>query len=203
MKKFCAKCGKIVDKLSYGFCKNCYKKELEQKLPKIIEVAICEKCKMVIKGNDTQLPKVFFSKLAKKLDAKLIAANEKLKIQKEGFEFSLPIKRNYKLCRYCLLQKQGYYNAKIQIRFKANHQEILKLVEKKSQKERKRDKFAFITKIEKNNGLDIFIGSKSFAHKIALQIKRKYRVKMKISKKLITVKGGKRLYRDTIALVEK
>ncbi len=204
MKKFCPKCGKSVDKLYEGLCKDCYREEILAKLPKQIELKICEKCGMIIKGNDTVLAKPYFKKLAKKLDAKLISYNDELVLEKEELEVSIPIKKIYKLCHYCSLQKQGYYNAKLQIRFKANYEKIVKYIEKKAWQARKRDKFAFITKVEYlPNGVDIFIGSKAFAHKIAVGLKRKYNAKMKITKKLITVKLGKRLYRDTIALVER
>lgn len=102
------------------------------------------------------------------------------------------------LCPRCARESGGYYEAVIQIRGKdayAHAEEVARMVA------REKGEYNFVSKVvNRKEGIDLYVGSKKVAEKVARKIERRYGIKPVRSYTLVTERDGKRLYRLTVAL---
>jgi nonsense-mediated mRNA decay protein 3 len=216
-KKFCPKCGKEVEQLYRNLCGDCFlsKISLIEKIPNKIVVGRCKICGKIYAGEKefNSVEAAVGSALSKILKQEEIkdahyrikngAIHLTITLEVEGLEkqeekkISLIVRSI--TCKQCSMKFVGYYQSIIQVRAP---QKLLSSIQKEIENQielSKPDKLAFISKVEPvKNGLDIYVGSKHVASKIAKHIKEKFKANIKISKKLSGVISGKTVSRDTI-----
>ena len=111
-------------------------------------------------------------------------------------EGEIPIEKV--LCPRCGRATGGYFQAIIQVRgadVEKHAEEIARLVEREG------GEYAFVSRVEfTKDGIDLYIGSKKVADKVARKIERRYGIKAIRSHRLITEIQGKRVYRLTVSL---
>ncbi len=178
MKKFCYRCGKITDDLKDGLCSECRRelenenKELERK---VIEIIICPRCGRIKKDGKWEYDDV---------------EELKSKYKSEGFE----VREKYRICEDCLKISSGYHESVLQLRG-FNKEETMKVEEIFYSSGEK-----FFSKEEKH-GKDFYFLRKKSAEKMAKKIQKMFKnVEIKKSYKLITVKDGKRVYRNYVSV---
>ena len=67
--------------------------------------------------------------------------------------------------------------------------------------EKEPDKFAFVSKVvERREGIDLYVGSRKAADRVAKKFEKRYGAKVVRSHTLVTEKNGKKLYRLTVAV---
>ncbi|MCD6477086.1 MAG: hypothetical protein J7K26_02910 [Candidatus Aenigmarchaeota archaeon] len=166
--RFCFKCGKKTNKLIDGYCSTCYKQRKVKKKEKEKIYELCKKCGYM------------------KINGK----------------WTLQHKQNVKIknvvCDVCSKKYGDYYEAILQLRgdFQERHVDFCKRFLNKL--ERKEDRMAFFFLSGKNKEIDLKIGSKKAAKKLAKSLKNRYGCKIKKSYKLYSRKAGKNIVRDTI-----
>ncbi|MCD6483287.1 MAG: hypothetical protein J7K83_03405 [Candidatus Aenigmarchaeota archaeon] len=217
LKKICPRCGKESKKFYNGLCKDCYVKEVfgERLKRNYIVLYRCKIC-----GKYSFNKKHVFSTLEEAI-GHFVRHNKELKISnfKRVYEFNgetLKVKwvkdnetfyeREFKIrvkpfkCQYCQMMLSGYRQAIIQLRFNPDNElmdEIFRYVEKRNRS----DPLSFISKIERTkDGIDMYIGSKKVAYELIKLIKSKIEIKTRISRRLMGLKDGKRVYLDTITM---
>ena len=204
--KFCFICGKKTEKLINGYCEECYNKKFKLlEVPKELTVIKCSKCgkikqknawkdieiEDIIKNNVKILGKKVKIKINEnKVFAKGYLTNSK-SIKEESYEIKIKVIK--KLCLNCLKKLSGYYEAVIQLRGNLS-KEVLNLIDKEI------DGKSFYKVENLKEGLNLYIGNKNIANKIAENIKKKYGFKFKKSFKLFTRKEGKDVYKDFILI---
>jgi len=210
-KKFCPSCGRITDKLINGLCEKCYSKKFLStlKFPERIEIEICKNCGRVRYRNKLMsLNKAIENILKKHLslpevesvnyrirDGKLIIS---ITLRETKLEKEVQLIFLKTICRECSLEFSKYYETKIQLRGK-KLELILKEIETFLERLRDKERLAFISEMkELKEGIDLYIPSKSIARKIVNFLKKKYKIKTKISRTLWGLESGKRVYKDTI-----
>lgn len=210
-KKFCPSCGRETEELIDGLCDGCFSKMFASKLklPERMEIEVCKDCGRARYRNKlVGLEKVVEAKLRKYLSlpevkgiSYRIRGNElivTLNLRRASLKKNIQLVFLRTLCKDCSLAYSKYYETKIQLRGK-NLELVLKEVEGFLENLRSREKKAFISEVkELKEGKDLYIPSKSVAKKIVNFLKRKYRIKTKISRTLWGLEGGKRIYKDTI-----
>lgn len=124
---------------------------------------------------------------------------------KEEHETKIRIKRV--VCDECSKQHGGYWEAKVQLRgskrglSQEDLEKAMELVDLTVSVRERKDKGAFITKIEEiHNGLDFYLGSKSLGKAIAKKLANEFGGELKESHKLVGRKDGKDVYRTTYAV---
>lgn len=217
-KKFCPRCGKIVEKLYENLCENCISKKifLINKIPKIIKVKKCRVCAkyyLLKKGFESEESAIdeFLSDIFKNSKASSInfrIENDKLHVEMklliEDFEkvekSDAEIIQKLITCESCSIQKIGYFQSTIQLRAPDNLlDQIRSYIEDQISILHQKDKLAYISKFEKTkNGFDVNIGSKSAANNLATKLRNRFKANVKISRKLSGSISGKKVYRDTI-----
>ncbi len=221
--RVCAKCGKESKDLVDNLCESCRAESPKKNaLERVLKVGWCE-CGSV-SVDDKEVGEVFDvddlialvvgSTIEKELkpSGKIEAEVEEIKEREKGtyhvkvrvgqeiMDLVLKIRRvKCERCRYLL---GGYYEATIQLRGDASFvDEMVDLCKKIVEKERRMDKKSFITDVENvKGGTDVKIGSKRVAKKIVRHAKKYKPVITKYSKKLKTVKDGKKIYRYTFLI---
>ncbi len=224
--RICAKCGKRVEELHEGLCEECFsimKGLRRSQKQEMVEVNWCRcglvsACKKEL-GFASTFGELLELVLSHSLDKEARDAEltfEVEEVQNMGRDVYrvvgvldgkdrtvVEIKLTRKLCESCRYRSGGYYEATLQLRgdedFLAN---MLELVEDIANKWREFDKKSFITSMEGvRGGIDVKLGSKRLAKKIVSQAKKyKKDIIIKCSKKLKTVKDGKKIYRYTFAV---
>ncbi len=212
-KKICPKCGKETEIFVNSLCIECLKEEKKKELNlrKQIKIFQCKYCQKFSIGknilynhfedalkNTFKSFKDFEIRILNFLNDEieivikyenLIIATQKIKIQIK------PI-----ICKYCNMMHTGYKQAIFQLRRKDN-EELTREIKELIEKEREKDNLSFISKIEKTkDGIDIYIGSRKAAYKVLKELKKYYDLKIKVSKKLVGVKSGKRVYLETFSI---
>ena len=217
-KKFCPKCGIETEEFISSVCRDCFLKKFSiiEKLPDKIAIKNCSSCGKFYIDNQSAFTtektlELFLGKLLKfkeVIDASYRIHAGKLHLtveihsggadKTEVKEIVLVEKKI--ICKSCGMKFSGYFNSIIQLRCPEEKsdrikEEIHRMIEILN----KSDKLSFISNDEEVvNGLDFYIGSKASANKIANELKKRYRAKIKISRKLSGSKGGKSIYRDTL-----
>lgn len=111
------------------------------------------------------------------------------------------------VCDECSKQHGGYWEAKVQFRGSKRGlsgedlEKALQIVDSMVSSREKKDKTAFITKVEEiHNGLDFYLGSKSFGKAISKELAHEFGGEIKESHKLVGKKEGRDIYRTTYAV---
>lgn len=218
--KFCPKCGKSAEKFYDNLCRDCFlgKVSVIEKLPDKVSVKICKSCGkffMDDKGADS-LYKALDIALKDILERPEIASasyrvvgsklhvNIVLKIQdaqKSEEKIMLLYTKNV-ICNLCSLKTSSYYRAIIQLRSSDKMADkVLREIEKRISSMGRRDKFAFISKIEKTTGgYDVYVGSKAAVNQVAKEMRDKYDATTKISSKASGFIKGKTTYKNTVLI---
>ncbi|HIQ49640.1 MAG TPA: hypothetical protein EYH56_00430 [Nanoarchaeota archaeon] len=184
MKKFCYKCGKITDDLEDGLCKEC--KEI---ITKTVELTICSKCGKIKEGKVWK-NKTIENAIKDKLNAIDIDFEKNIAKTRRG-EIKFEVKIKKEICIHCSRFASGYYESVLQLRNFSSQdiQRIFSLIKENFRIE------------ENKHGIDIYLMRKPLAEKIARKIKRIFKnVEIKKSFELVTVKDGKRVYRNYISV---
>lgn len=216
---FCPKCGKSVDRIYGGLCENCFLDsfKLYKRLPEKLHITLCKECGKFYREKNSFISmenaiEDFFKNLKfkeiKSVSYRIFSGNvlTELHLEINGLrkieETKIRIVQSQIICKFCSMKLGGYYTAILQIRGKFNINVILNDVENLLEKLKTRDSLAFISKIVENkNGIDLYLGSKGSGDRIIKLLKDKYKVKVKISRKLYGERQGKRVYRNTILVI--
>ena len=198
----CIKCGKEAE--IDLFCKDCFVPSI--KTPKKILFKQCKYClSYFVEGKRFLYQEDVEEVLKKKIkgnfkeiyvDVEKKEALVVLEGKNGDIEYNLPLPLFLEkiICEECLKKKSGYYEGIIQIRGKEIEKQrklasfVLKHLSKKT----------FVTNIDNlKEGIDIYVGSS----KALLEILQRLGLKSyKISRKLHTIKMGKRVYRLTVSI---
>ena len=217
-KKFCPRCGKETEEFIDHVCRDCFLKKFSilKKIPDKIAIKHCGSCeKFYVEDQSAytseKVLELFLGKFLKFKE--IIDASYRVHVGKlhltlkihsdgadktEGKEIALVEKKI--ICESCGMKFSGYFNSIIQLR--CPEEKLGKIIEEIHQMVKslnKSDRLSFISNEEETvNGFDFYIGSKAAANKTANELKKRYRAKIKISRKLSGSKGGKSIYRDTL-----
>jgi nonsense-mediated mRNA decay protein 3 len=221
-KKFCPKCGKQTDDLYDSVCGDCMLAKLSRvaELPEVMKIRKCKVCGKYfaddIRKSSSSIENALDSKLSELLqqpDVKhatyRVAGNKlhvTLTLEQDGLEkteskaMNLFVKKI--MCEICSIESAGYYQSIIQLRMpKEALEKILDFIYAEIARLQKKDKHAFISLVNKTRGgVDMYIGSKNIADRIANEIKIKYRASIRVTSTLSGAKGGKKTYKDTILI---
>ncbi len=221
MTRFCPKCGKLTEKFYDNLCKECFLESVSflHFLPQKLELKRCRSCgsyffkKKKFANLDSAVRESIFHHLRKcreveefvyrimgnNVSVRLIS---KVRGLKKVEEKTIPIKLKPITCRPCQLKKCGYYEVLIQFRsYSVSFDEVLRLVEREMRKLSRKDELAFVSNVVRNKFLDVYIASTQAGLKVAKVLKEKYGAKMKLSKKLVGVRKGKRVFKTTVCLL--
>lgn len=220
MKKFCPSCGAETKKFYGNVCVKCHlKKTRLLEAPPEIKIDYC-KCGHIkineywkkgtslkkeitttvrksVKLNENAKLKIIIPQLEGKsrIKVKLVASIGSIK-EEAGMFIAL----SRQLCGNCSREKSGYYEVILQIRGeKSRHEKTKNFIIKKVQESN--DRNAFISKVEyKNEGIDMYIGSKNAANRVINELKKVCDFNIKRSYKIYGMKKGNTLFRSTILL---
>jgi len=196
----CPKCGRSSDDIRFveAFCVDCYPVKL--RCPAKMEVEQCTRCgRMRIRGEwidpgKRALSDYIIGKCKGDFDGGVYDPGEQTAtfvMSKSGvkIERSIALEIKKTICWQCSRISGGYFEAIIQLRgdpLKVKGHALLFV--------KKLSKRTFIAKEEeKEGGLDIFVGNS----KAVVELMSEMGIKTLITKKLVGVSEGKRLYRTT------
>ncbi|MBE8540533.1 NMD3-related protein [Geoglobus acetivorans] len=223
----CAVCGKESE---HPVCGKCLLERIEAvKIPPVVEITVCPKCdaKRLEKWKTISLEEAVEKVLEK--ETRIHEEVEVLdfsfqpfgldetgkyqftfygKIRDHEFEYSsfFEVRLKKIACEKCSRQAGGYYEAIIQIR--ADNRELKdeelerigEIIGAGMDKQRSHPK-AFITKIEeKKEGIDIYMGDKKLAQKIARAILKELGGELSESSKIAGRQDGRDIYRFTYSV---
>lgn len=198
----CPKCGKKSEDIEFieAFCVECYPVNI--KLPTKIELEQCKRCeKLKISGewvpySRKGLSEYVIGKCRGNFD-------EGEYLHEEGkISFTIAGKKNIKrkiiveinptICPYCSRISGGYFQGIIQLRGnKRKMEKYANLIVEKLEKK------TFITKTEDmHEGVDIYVGSS----KAIVELLSELKMKSLMTRKLVGVQHGKRVYRTTFLI---
>ncbi len=220
--KVCPRCGRTDEEVPFigFFCRDCYLKEHEiVHIPKRLKILYCPRCERIYTDRWTEFSLEALSEwLRKKIKTDLDGAQLSFsfpEVSEDGISFlyvargtveGVPveihgeghIRVEKQLCPRCARESGGYYEAVIQIRG-GDFVRMADLVARAV--EREPDKFAFVSKVvERREGIDLYVGSRKAADRVAKRFEKKYGARVVRSHTLVTEKNGKKLYRLTVAL---
>ncbi len=201
----CPKCGKKGDEKEFieAFCTDCY--PLKLKCPTKLTIEQCKSCeKLKISGEWTKYSERKISNFVigkcrgdfhhgnfdlenKIAEFTVVKDGKKATIRRSILFEIVPT-----LCKYCSRISGGYFQGIIQLRGPEKKVEKYAdmLIKKLSKK-------TFITKEEeKHGGLDLYVGSS----KAVIMLLSEMKVKATITRKLVGLEEGKRLYRTSFVI---
>lgn len=226
MNSFCPKCGASEGNFIKGFCEKCFLEDHEIVfVPEKIEVDYCTKCEGILfKGKmSDQTPELLEEIIRSKIKVKDLL-NEKLSIelvpfgddkskaiitfsgevdsQKISFQKETLLKPLNICCKDCSKLVGGYFEAILQVRGeKELTEKIISFSEKFLEKEKKFDRLAKITKLEKDkHGFNAYLASKQAALKLAREIASRHNSRMTSSSKIVGRKAGRDVKRVTFCV---
>ncbi len=180
-------------------CVDCYK--LKCTFPSQVYLDVCSHCGKVrlygkwVDATDEMIEK-WVLKRCKGKDKPVAYDEERstliFEIEGRRIERSLKIRWNKKVCPQCCKISGGYYEAIVQLR--GSKHRVKKWLRRLLYLLRKR---TFISQVEElKEGIDIYVGES----KAVVAVLKDLGFKYEISRKLHTMKQGKRLYRTTFLL---
>jgi NMD protein affecting ribosome stability and mRNA decay len=177
-KMICPRCGMNVDKLYENLCLSCYLERLEVQEIFVRKCKICGKYFVSKKSFESinEALEFYKKKFLSKKWGELIAVlpPEKIKIIEKEF-----------VCKKCEKKVTKKVEAIVQLRGE-DVEEIVKEFE--------------VLGTNVKEGIDLNFSSKKDAYEFVNKLRKKYKLLIKISKKLVGMKGGKRVYKDTIVV---
>ncbi|MDI6806364.1 MAG: NMD3-related protein [Candidatus Aenigmarchaeota archaeon] len=216
MKRFCPKCGRVTEKFYENLCEECFLSKITyvNLIPEKIILRKCKVCERFFINDKPQsmneIVKNFLLKKFKPTNVESIThriSDKKLYLNLNIKVYDLR-KSERKVCglivklitcKFCWMRQTGYYQAIIQVRVSRDiFDEILEKIENKLKSLSTRDELAFISQVVRNKFLDVYLGSTSAALKISKELRSLYKARVKITKKLIGTRKGKRVYRTTV-----
>lgn len=230
MERFCPRCGKETEHLIKGFCTECYLLKHEViDIAQELQIDFCRKCSRIkisgiwMEENEKAIAEFIRGKAKLKeiadesievslepLDEGRFNARLKLsgKIGNEPVvvEREILLKPKRVQCDDCVKLSGSYHEAIIQVRMKAQDEEILDSIKKMAERMlldmRNSDRLAVVVQeLQNKNGFDLLIGSGKAARLIAEAVARKYRIRLKKSSKLVgRTKSGKEKKRLTYCI---
>lgn len=216
MKRFCPKCGKETEKFYENLCEECFLAKISflSQIPDRIILKECKFCERFFLNDKPQpLNQAIEKFLLRNLESENIESityritenklyltiNAKIYGLRKTEEKVCELIKKFITCKFCRMKQTGYHQVIIQVRGnKEFFGEILRKIESGLEKLRKTDELAFISKIDRNDILDIYIGSTSAATKVVNWVRKFFKIKTKLTKKLAGIKSGKRIYKTTI-----
>jgi nonsense-mediated mRNA decay protein 3 len=211
-KEICHRCG--AQAYADGLCREHFaeKHNLIELKPRY-EVTVCSRCGMVKLSNRwvAWIPENFI-KDKMKVDGKLNEFNvfkegkTAYRLEADGLlsigvpkheEKKLIIHENRLLCPMCTRVSGGYYEAIVQLRGE-NIGEVMEAIDGLITKFD--DRKAFYRSKERREGLDLYMGSKNVAKKVANMLRGRYNAELKTSFKIAGFKEGRELRRTTISV---
>lgn len=214
MSSFCYICGKHVK--ADGLCELHFaKKNPLMKFPTKLYVEICGKCGSAKSGNrwvpfNLENFLVGSAEVNGRVDEiktqnkngflEIVAKGVKPGSEEQTLEnYFITLTINKCTCDVCGMIAGGYYQAILQIRGK-NVSEALELVNAEIAKLSEKDRMAFARIQKAKGGVDLKVGSRAVAKKLASLLKKKYKAEIKTSFQQITHKQGKAVNRSTYAV---
>ena len=172
----CPRCGKNVEKLYDNICLDCYLEKLEVQEIRIRRCKVCGRYFVSNKAFDNKEEAISFyiKKFSSKRLDELAFLLPRSKIEVEEKEF---------VCNYC----RKFVSRKIEAILQLRGENIEEIVEK----------YGLIGKTVKG-GFDVNFSFKRYAYELINKLRKEYDISMKVSRKLIGMKQGKKVYRDTI-----
>lgn len=216
--KFCPKCGKETQDLHSGLCEDCFlgKTGMTDKLPAKISLGTCKMCGHLFAGTgrfdeeEEAVEHVLKKTLKQKeietadyrIDGNVLHLTVDLLVDglEKKVETDIPLSRKAITCNMCSLQKASYFNVTMQVRVpKEIEDEVVGEIKDEMLRLNKRDRYAFVSGVQElKEGVDLFIGSKDAANRVARMAQERYGASIKKSRKLYGLIEGKKSYRDTI-----
>jgi len=222
-KLLCPVCGKEVEKLYEGMCKECFLRENELfSIPNVIDVTVCKECGSYMLGKSwihksKNIEEIIGEHIIKNLkvdsnvnafwvNIKLFEEDEKnynaeISVGGNIYDFSfeqskyVKIRIHKSLCDICSRKYSGYYEAIIQLRGPENS--IIDAL-KEIRSEFENNIKEFVLKEEKvKGGIDVYVSSYKLARKIIRRLHEEYGGEIKETTSLHTRKEGKDVYRFT------
>ena len=207
----CPICNRSSDDTKFigEICEFCTADKIRGAVAKSVDMYRCGRCgNILVKGQYKPLGNVALSDLINSVAhvrdcAAKVTGYSKNKVEVDyecdlngelaKFSTTMDIRPIKQICPRCYRISSGYYEALVQLRgdvVKAD-----KIAEKLSDYIAKNG--AFIAKMEQvTNGFDIYVSDK----KLTSEFLKTKRLKAKLSATLATIKGGKKLYRNTYLL---
>jgi NMD protein affecting ribosome stability and mRNA decay len=172
----CPRCGRDVDKLYNNLCLDCYIERLEIQKINIRRCKVCGRYFVSKKSFENREDAIeFYIKkfLSKRLgEVAKVLSSSKIEIVENEF-----------VCNYC----KKFVSRKIEAILQLRGENVGEIVEK----------YGLIGKPVKG-GFDINFSFKRYAYELINKLRKKYNLSMKVSRKLIGLRKGKKVYRDTI-----
>jgi NMD protein affecting ribosome stability and mRNA decay len=172
----CPRCGKNVERLYDNLCFSCYLLALPTQKVRIRKCKVCRRYFVSNKVFENREDAINFYKkkfLFKKLaDIINFLPAERIKVVEKEF-----------VCIECKKFVSRKIEATLQLRGE-NAEEVL-------------EKYGLIGKQVKG-GFDVNFSFKRFAYELVNKLRKEYKLSMKVSRKLVGMKEGKKVYRDTI-----
>jgi len=172
----CPRCGRNVDKLYDNLCLDCYIEKLEIQKIRIRRCKVCGRYFVSNKSFDNREDAIrFYIKkfLSKKLGEIVNALpNNKIEVVEKEF-----------VCNDC----RKFVSRKIEAILQLRGENVEEIAEK----------YELIGKPVRG-GFDINFSLKKYAYELINKLRKKYNLSMRVSRKLMGLKEGKRVYRDTI-----
>jgi len=172
----CPRCGRNVDKLYDNLCLDCYIDTLDIQKIHIRRCKVCGRYFVSNRSFENREEAVEFYKkkfLSKKLGeiVKLLPSN-KIEVFEKEF-----------VCNEC----RKFVSRKIEAILQLRGENVEEIVEK----------YDLIGKPVRG-GFDINFSLKRYAYELINKLRKKYNLSMKVSRKLMGLREGKKVYRDTI-----
>jgi len=220
--KVCPRCGRNEKEVPFigFFCRDCYL-ELNPPIKESrITLKVCPTCGRIFVGRwvEPDLTKIArwiegHIKISNDVEKPILTITIGRETEKEieyrgiltgiiqgtpiEYRFSGTVKKVYEQCPYCARRFGGYYEAVLQLRgkeWKKLYGEVLEMLP------REKDPKAFVSKeVFRREGVDVFLGSKKVAEKIARRLKQRG-ARIKFSYEQVTEKDGKPVTREFVSI---
>jgi len=219
----CASCGRESE---YTVCGRCLAEKVKVvEIPSVIEILACSKCgkyrldkwrrvslhdaishhlsRTAGFHEDFRIESVEFRPVGDEVGRYMIEVSGRIRDHSFSHSDYFEVRVRKIACKKCSMQAGGYYEAIIQIRADKREisenelESILGLIYRETEREDTNPK-AFISKlVEKKEGVDVYLGDKKLAHKIARQLTKSFGAELKESSSIAGREDGRDLYRFT------
>jgi len=172
----CPRCGRNVDRLYDNFCLDCYLEKLDVQKIRIRKCKFCGKYFVSHRSFDSRDEAISFyvKKFLYKRLGDIVTLLPSSKIETEEKEFA---------CNDC----RKFVSRKIEAVLQLRGEDVEEIVEK----------YGLIGKPVRG-GFDVNFSLKRYAYELINKLRKKYNLSMKVSRKLVGMKQGKKVHRDTI-----
>ncbi len=198
----CPGCGRTEEEVSFiGFvCVDCYRKK-EGIEEEEIRVKVCPTCgRMKIKQWREFSLSTVARHLKKRYGRTFTPVGEEdnsiLFASPEGEEIRVDIV--YEQCPACARMAGGYYESVIQVRGRKREEAEERVMQLLLSE---KDPFSFVSKTERRKeGVDIYVGSRKVARKVARVMRKRYGAVVKYSFTQVGTRDGRPLFRETVLI---